>query len=572
MINKFKINPAIPLAILITASAGAGLAFHLNQEKLVSGDLVPHEIGHEDIIPYLNFNVKSSDFVLLDAGSSKNLATLLFDQKIKYCNEKGIACGLIINSTAEKDYEIYNDIEYVKNLILKYNVNCPVYINIKEIMENKRLSNTEKQNLINIFIDKCSSNGIYVGIAGKDDLLQKAEKYLDIKESDVYVIMDNNQDYEGNYNVYKDEKGRIHATKDIAVYIKEKGLNKPSNFMKDKKVSIKSWEELEELAYKNNISIESLLKYNELFELLVKHQLNKDNKITIKLPTKQERILYGKDSYVTLEEPLMGCDISEMQGKDTDWNNMDFDFIIIRSNHGNTEDECFKYNEAACEENNIPIGVYCTNEVYPKKNESKEEFMKRFNEQIETTLNTIKDSKIKYPVFFDLETLDNFTDETLIASLNAWKDKMNENGYISGIYANQSVTQKIINIDNTVPDNFELWIAGGPQYTEDKKDIDISEVKPAFDEIEITQATLNQVTDSCINAGAKNSEGHLAIDYSLEDFENPIITEESLKLYEIKEFNKIESKIPIGISGIGIIGLATIGIGKIRHKIKTKKR
>ena len=67
--NKF--NPAIPLAILITASAGAGLTFHLNQKKLASGDLVPHEIGHEDIIPYLNFNVKSSDFVLLDAGSRK---------------------------------------------------------------------------------------------------------------------------------------------------------------------------------------------------------------------------------------------------------------------------------------------------------------------------------------------------------------------------------------------------------------------------------------------------------------------------------------------------------------------
>ena len=81
MINKFKINPAIPIALLIAAATGTGVAYHLNQEKLSTGDLVPHEIGHDNINPYFNLNVKTTDFVLLDAGSSKNLATFLFDQK-----------------------------------------------------------------------------------------------------------------------------------------------------------------------------------------------------------------------------------------------------------------------------------------------------------------------------------------------------------------------------------------------------------------------------------------------------------------------------------------------------------
>ena len=155
MINKFKINPAIPLAILIAAATGTGVSFHLNQEKLSTGDLVPHEIGHDNINPYFNLNVKSTDFVLLDAGSSKNLATFLFDQKIKYCNEKGIACGLIINSTAEKDYEIYNDVEYVKSILAKYEISCPVYLNIKSIIKSKKLNNDEKEKLINIFLEMC---------------------------------------------------------------------------------------------------------------------------------------------------------------------------------------------------------------------------------------------------------------------------------------------------------------------------------------------------------------------------------------------------------------------------------
>ena len=82
---------------------------------------------------------------------------------------------------------------------------------------------------------------------------------------------------------------------------------------------------------------------------------------------------------------------------------MDFDFIIIRSNHGKTKDDCFEYNANNCIENNIPIGVYCMNEIFPKENESKEEFIERFKEQVEKTLDTIKDYQIDYPVFLDLE-------------------------------------------------------------------------------------------------------------------------------------------------------------------------
>ena len=59
----------------------------------------------------------------------------------------------------------------------------------------------------------CEKNGIYVGISGEDDLLKQAKEYLDIKESDAYVIMDDKQDYEGNFIVYKDQEGKFMQQK-----------------------------------------------------------------------------------------------------------------------------------------------------------------------------------------------------------------------------------------------------------------------------------------------------------------------------------------------------------------------
>ena len=570
MSNKIKINPAILIALLITGAAGTGIGFHLNQEKLSTGDLVPHEIGHDNINPYFNLNVKSTDFVLLDAGSSKNLATFLFDQKIKYCNKNNIACGIIINSTAETEYEIYNDVEYVKSILAKYEISCPVYLNIKSITKNKKLNNDEKEKLINIFLKMCEKNGIYVGISGEDDLLKQAKEYLDIKESDAYVIMDDKQDYKGNFIIYKDQEGKIHATKDIAKLINEKRLNTTATFKINKKETIKSMEELEELAFKNNLSIDTLLKYNNILKISLEYKFHKGETVTLSIPDILEPVPYEKTSFETLQDPLMGCDLSDMQEKNTDWDNMDFDFIIIRSNHGKTKDDCFEYNANNCIENNIPIGVYCTNEVFPKENESKEEFIKRFKEQVEITLDTIKDYQIDFPVYLGLEGED-IEQEYITEMLSIWEEEISKNGYIHGIYSNQAVLDNIIEKDNTVKDKFELWVAGGENYDQE---IDIDDVKPNFDEIKDYPTPMIQSTSSCINAGAKNSDGKLDIDYSKYDYTKKDNTEDIIKeKYEIRKFSKNFAKMPYIGGSLILIGAATIGIGKkIKQKSKTKRK
>ena len=97
-------------------------------------------------------------------------------------------------------------------------------------------------------------------------------------------------------------------------------------------------EELGEIAFKNNISIDALLKYNKILKISLIYKFHNGETVTINIPNALEHIPYKNRSFVTVEEPLMGCDLSDMQEKNTDWDNMDFDFIIIRSNHGKTKE------------------------------------------------------------------------------------------------------------------------------------------------------------------------------------------------------------------------------------------
>ena len=162
-------------------------------------------------------------------------------------------------------------------------------------------------------------------------------------------------------------------------------------------------------------------------------------------------------------------------------------------------------------------------------------------------------------------------EEYITEMLSIWKEEISKNGYIPGIYSNQSVMDNIIENDNTVKDKFELWVAGGENYDQE---IDIDDVKPNFDEIKDYPTPMIQSTSSCINAGAKNSDGKLDIDYSKYDYTKKDNTEETIKeKYEIRKFSKNFAKMPYIGGSLILIGAATIGIGKkIKQKSKTKRK
>ena len=49
--------------------------------------------------------------------------------------------------------------------------------------------------------------------------------------------------------------------------------------------------------------------------------------------------------------------------------------------------------------------------------------------------------------------------------LKIWKEKIDESGYIPGLYCNQSAYKFIQScVDYDLTDMFEVWLAGGEQY------------------------------------------------------------------------------------------------------------
>ena len=68
------------------------------------------------------------------------------------------------DSNAKNEREIYDDVEYAKSICPP----MPVYLNIDDIITNDNLNNEMKTKIIRDFLDKCSANGMYVGMSGTD--------------------------------------------------------------------------------------------------------------------------------------------------------------------------------------------------------------------------------------------------------------------------------------------------------------------------------------------------------------------------------------------------------------------
>ena len=86
-----------------------------------------------------------------------------------------------------------------------------------------------------------------------------------------------------------------------------------------------------------------------------------------------------------------------------------------------------------------------------------------------------------------------------------------------------------------------------------------------------------------VGAGAGTADGYLDIDFSKVDYTTTYTTEEEIEEeeieednnFEIKEFNRIHSSIPITISSIAGLGATAFGIrfvNKYRHKKKRKNK
>ena len=152
---------------------------------------------------------------------------------------------------------------------------------------------------------------------------------------------------------------------------------------------------------------------------------------------------------------LKGIDVSSYQGN-IDWVKVKpyIDFAIIRCGWGNNsrrqDDTRFERNAAMCKELNIPFGVYLYSYA-TNLDEARSEVLH--------TLRLIKDKKLEYPVFLDVESKRqmNMRKEDLVEVVKYYCEEMERNGYYVGIYASLNTLRS--HLDSRELDAFDKWVA-----------------------------------------------------------------------------------------------------------------
>lgn len=150
-----------------------------------------------------------------------------------------------------------------------------------------------------------------------------------------------------------------------------------------------------------------------------------------------------------------GVDVSVYQ-RTIDWDKAKnyIDFAIIRCGYGNNitsqDDPYYKINADACTKLNIPFGVYLFS--YATN-------LGMAQSEVEHTLRLIKDYKLEYPVFIDVEARSqlDLPKESLVEIVRYYCEKIEEAGYYVGIYASLSTLNGILNSSELDP--YDKWVA-----------------------------------------------------------------------------------------------------------------
>lgn len=150
-----------------------------------------------------------------------------------------------------------------------------------------------------------------------------------------------------------------------------------------------------------------------------------------------------------------GIDVSSYQGR-IDWSRVKpyIDFAIIRCGWGNNvesqDDIYFERNAKMCEDLKIPYGVYLFSYATNLDDARSE---------VEHTLRLIRNHKLEYPVFLDVESKRQMSlrKEDLTEIVKYYCEEMERNGYYVGIYS--SLNRFKSNLDSKELNKFDKWVA-----------------------------------------------------------------------------------------------------------------
>lgn len=178
---------------------------------------------------------------------------------------------------------------------------------------------------------------------------------------------------------------------------------------------------------------------------------------------------FASDGSLVVGSGAFGIDVSKWNGT-IDWNavrNSGVNYVIIRCGYRGSstgvlvEDPKFRANIKGATAAGIKVGVYFFSQAV-NKNEAVEE--------ASMVLGLIKDYKISYPVFLDVEAsggrADGIDKATRTDVIKAFCETIQNSGYTAGVYANKSwLTSKI---DAGALGRYKIWLAqyaSAPTYT-----------------------------------------------------------------------------------------------------------
>lgn len=553
-------------------------------------------IGYEDVNPYFNFGrIKDENFVLLDVGDNDSVRTFRQDKKMKFCNEKDISFGIIISSNATTQDEIYQDVNYAKSIIEEYNVDFPVYLKIDNIIQSPDLMPDVMVKLINDFLQKGSTNGMFVGINGTDSNLAKLKSYgdandnFDIFDYDVYLVQESEEfKFDGNYTIIKKLDGSIENLnpKYNCEPIIKNDLNNSKLFLKDSVYVVKEGDSLSDLAFSFGLSERELLNYNEITKSKFKPGLK------LSVPSSIDKNLSEENTEYVFEkakEPLVGIDISHHQApNEINWDEVKnkVDFVIVRTGHGVSNDRHYESHYKNCVQKNIPIGMYHYNDI--GHNSDFEEFKRQVSNQSDFAMSRIKDKKFDYPLYFDLENSEilnfyvkDFTKEELQFFIDDWKAKVIKQGYVPGLYCGEYNYNNYIK-NNVNLDGMELWVAGYVKKSNSDplrfyytKEHSYEEIKEEKSNHFNTEYPMHQSTENGVGFGIDKG---IDVNISFYNYEKKIINEDAKNNYTDSIENEYNHKfkrnnIQKAYDTLPeVIGVAAVTIGAIlKKKMKNRK-
>lgn len=544
-------------------------------------------IGYTNVIPNFEYGIDGNDFVVLDVGSYKNfkVSKLLTNYKLKYCDKKDIENGLIISTNADTEGEILKEVLYLKDIMKDYDTELPIYLNIDKIVQNSSLDNSRKRNLITSFLEKCTTNNIYVGVTGKDTNLKLMKDNLGIDDYDALVIKNNDTiSYDGNYNYYVENKKiyKKNEELDLAKVIKEKDLNNKDRFRGDATYTYHKGDSLDEIALTTGLSVDDILYYNNIRhfpsllqdfsirDLIFDKNLSDGQKLYIPSTTAKAKSINDSEKveYEKSEELLRGADISAYNTV-SNWEDMakQFQYLILKAGEGTTKDPKYESFASSAAQNNIPIGIYVVNTADSRLNE--DDIRKQVEQEAALAIEQASYRQVDYPIYIDLEKerTEKIEDKDLKIILETWYKKIVEAGYIPGIYASGSIATKIHNsIDESLYNEYSLWYAYGEKYS----------VPTSYDQVGSPSGSglyawnrddvvMQQASEAGTGSAGGNSSGYIDVDYSKIDYTKPHITNKTIVTGVESESL---SSADINLASALLIEAGAIGI--IRGKKKKK--